>query len=130
MTSRSKALTSTGEARDGVWVLVCTLTSVWVVALAFWALCNLWQKVGEAKPSKRRHGKYVGTSPGALEREANLFLLQPAAEASFEARVQGVSPERVEQHQNQNYQQGEHQQEEDEQTISEGVVWDETHIVR
>lgn len=55
--------------------------------------------------------------------QANLILLEPAAEASFETRVQSVSPEHVEQHQNQNYQQGEHQQEEDEQAISEGVIW-------
>lgn len=58
------------------------------------------------------------------------LLLETAAEASFKARVQGVPPEHVEQHQNQNHQQGEHQQEEDEQAVSEGVVWNETHIVR
>lgn len=31
----SKALTSTGEARDGVWVVVCTLRSVGLVVLLF-----------------------------------------------------------------------------------------------
>lgn len=104
--------------------------SGWVVALGFWALCNLWHKVGEAEPSNQRHGEYFSSSPGALEREADVYLLQAAAQASFEARIQGVSPEHEEQHQNQNYQQGEHQQEEDEQAVSEGVVWDEARIVR
>lgn len=50
------------------------------------------------------------------------MLLETAAEASFEARLEGVSPEYVEQHQNQKHQQRENQQEEDEQAVSEGVV--------
>lgn len=50
------------------------------------------------------------------------MLLETAGEASFEARIEGVPPEYVEQHQNQKHQQRENQQEEDEQAVSEGVV--------
>lgn len=49
-------------------------------------------------------------------------LLETVGEVSVEARVEGVPPEYVEQHQNQKHQQRENQQEEDEQAVSEGVV--------
>lgn len=50
------------------------------------------------------------------------MLLETAGAVSFEARLEGVSLEHVEQHQNQKHQQRENQQEEDEQAVSEGVV--------
>lgn len=53
-------------------------------------------------------------------------LLETAGKVSFKAGVEGISPEDVEHHQNKNDQERNHQQEEDEQAVPEGVVWDKT----